>query len=93
MQESTFHRIIGFLHGASAAFVLLGTVITFKLFLVLGIVDALAVSFVFLFLSLFILLLVDALRINRIRLDEVKKQTQILLEIQKSIHDKELPHN
>lgn len=97
MQKTTFDKIAGFLHGASIAFVILGTFITFKIFLFLGVIDALTVSFVFIFISLVILLVVDSFRVNRLRLDEVKKQTQILEKIEKRLNEtteiKELSDN
>ena len=93
MQKATFDRILSFLHGASLAFVIIGTFITFRVFLFLGVLNALLVSFVFLFISLVVTLLIDSFRVNRQRLDEVKKQTQILEKIQKQLDDKKLLDN
>ena len=97
MQKSTFDKIVSFLHGASIAFVILGTFITFKIFLFLGVIDAITVSFVFVFISLVILLFIDSFRVNRLRLDEVKKQTQILERVEKKLNEqtdnKELSDN
>lgn len=93
MQKATFDRILSFLHGASLAFVIIGTFITFRLFLFLGVVNAFLVSFVFLFISLVVTLLIDSFRVNRLRLDEVKKQTQILEKIAKQLDDKKLLDN
>ena len=84
MQESLFNRILSFLHGASIAFVLLGTFATFTFFLSFGLSQALSVSFVFIFLSLVVLLLIDSLKIKREVLDEQKKQTEILQRIEKN---------
>ncbi len=93
MQKTTFDRIYSFLHGASLAFVIVGTFITFRVFLFLGVLNALLVSFIFLFISLVVTLLIDSFRVNRLRLDEVKKQTQILEKIQMQLDDKKLLDN
>ena len=93
MQKATFDRILSFLHGASLAFVIIGTFITFRVFLFLGVLNALLVSFVFLFISLVITLFIDMFRVNRQRLDELKNQTQILEKIAKQLDDKKLLDN
>lgn len=93
MQKATFERILSFLHGASLAFVIIGTFITFRVFLFLGVLNALLVSFVFLFISLVITLFIDMFRVNRQRLDELKNQTQILEKIAKQLDDKKLLDN
>lgn len=93
MQKATFNRILSFLHGASLAFVIIGTFITFRVFLFLGVINALSAAFVFLFISLVITLLIDSFRVNRLRLDEAIKQTQILEKIQIQLDDKKLLDN
>lgn len=93
MQKTTFDRIYSFLHGASLAFVIIGTFITFRIFLFLGVVNALSASFVFLFISLVITLLIDSFRVNRLRLEETQKQTQILEKIQMHLDDTKLLNN
>ncbi|MBL0708879.1 MAG: hypothetical protein JJW00_07530 [Sulfurimonas sp.] len=79
MQKDIFDRIIGFLLGASWAVVLFGALLTFKTFIVFGFWFSLFLTFISLFLSLFIVLAIDAFSVNRKRLQESKKQT-ILLE-------------
>ncbi|WP_345993815.1 hypothetical protein [Sulfurimonas sp. HSL-1716] len=93
MQKTTFDRILGFLHGASLAFVIIGTFMTFKLFLFLGVINSLLVSFVFLFISLVVMLLIDSFRVRRMHLEEIKKQTKILQTIEKRLDDKKLLDN
>jgi uncharacterized membrane protein (DUF106 family) len=78
MQKDKFDRIISFLLGASWAIVLFGTMITFKIFSFLGFSLALFVTIVFIVISLFLILALDAFTVNRQRLEEAKKQTQLL---------------
>jgi len=78
MQETTFHRIVSFLLGASWAIVFFGALITFKSFLFLGLFTAIFFTVFFIFISLFMILALDAFVINRKRLQEVQKQTKLL---------------
>lgn len=93
MQEILFNKILSFLHGASIAFILLGTFATFTFFLSFGIPQALSFSFVFIFLSLLVILLIDSLSIKREMREEQKKQTEILQRIQTDLHDQKLLDN
>jgi len=81
MQKEKFDRIISFLLGASWAIVLFGTLITFKIFSFLGFSLALFITIVFVVISLFLILALDAFSVNRQRLEEAKKQTQLLEKI------------
>jgi hypothetical protein len=81
MQKDKFDRIISFLLGASWAIVLFGTLITFKIFSFLGFSLALFITIVFIVISLFLILALDAFAVNRQRLEEAKKQTQLLEKI------------
>ena len=83
MQETSFHRIVSFLLGASWAVVLFGALITFKSFLFMGLFTAIFLSLCFIFFSLFMVLALDAFVINRQRLQESKKQTELLEELTK----------
>lgn len=78
MQKDIFDRIISFLLGASWAIIILGAIITFKLFLFLGFSLSLFITVVFIVISLFLILTLDAFAVNKERLEEVKKQTQLL---------------
>ncbi len=93
MQESLFNKILSFLHGASVAFIVLGTFATFTYFSPFGLAQALSISFVFIFISLVIVLWVDSLNTKRVTLREMKKQTEILERMEKTLHDKELSDN
>ena len=81
MQKDIFDRIISFLLGASWAIVLLGALIIFKTFLVLGLGLSIFITTLYIFISLFMILALDAFSINRQRLIEEKKQTKLLEKI------------
>ncbi|MDQ1244410.1 MAG: hypothetical protein QG565_750 [Campylobacterota bacterium] len=81
MQKEKFDRIISFLLGASWAIVILGALITFKLFSFLGFSLALFITITFVVISFFLILALDAFSVNRQRLEEAKKQTQLLEKI------------
>lgn len=81
MQKDIFDRIISFLLGASWAIVIFGALITFQLFLFLGVSLALFITILYIFTSLFMILALDAFNINRQRLEEAKKQTKLLEEL------------
>ncbi len=78
MRETTFHRIVSFLLGASWAIVFFGALITFKSLLFLGFFTAVFFTIFFVFMSLFMILALDAFIVNRKRLEETKKQTKLL---------------
>ena len=81
MQKDKFDRIINFLLGASWAIVLFGALITFQSFLILGFPLSLFITIVFVVVSLFLILILDAFVVNRERLDEAKKHTKLLEKI------------
>ncbi|MDD2905897.1 MAG: hypothetical protein WBK95_00815 [Sulfurimonas sp.] len=76
-----FERIINFLLGASWAIVLFGALITFKIFFVLGFGLAFFITILYIVLSLFLILALDAFLVNKERLEEAKKQTKLLEKI------------
>jgi hypothetical protein len=81
MQKDIYERIINFLLGASWAIVLFGALLTFKIFIVFGIVLALFLTLGYIIVSLFLILLLDAFLVNKQRLQEEKKQTKLLEKI------------
>ena len=81
MQKDIFDRIISFLHGASWAVIVFGALITFNLFLFLGFSISLFITIVFVIISLFMVLSLDAFSVNKKRLEEAKKQTKLLEKI------------
>jgi len=78
MQKDKFDRIISFLLGASWAIVIFGALITFQLFSFLGLSLALFITIIFIVVSLFLILILDAFSVNRQRLEEAKKHTKLL---------------
>ena len=81
MQKDIFDRIISFLLGASWAIVVFGALITFKTFLILGLGLSLFITILFVIVSLFMILALDAFAVNREKLQEAKKQTKLLEKI------------
>lgn len=81
MQEDRYDRIISFLLGASWAIVIFGALITFKLFSFLGLSLSIFITVIFIVISLFMILALDAFSINRKKFEESKKQTRLLEEI------------
>ncbi|SFV50863.1 hypothetical protein MNB_SM-7-240 [hydrothermal vent metagenome] len=73
--------ILDFLKGSSWAFALVGSYIVFKSFLIFGLSSALFLTFLFIFVALFLIAAVDAFIINKERDEELKKQTKILQDI------------
>jgi len=78
MQKDIYEKIIGFLLGASWAIVLFGALLTFKIFINFGFIIAIFATLVFIFISLFLILAIDAFLVNKQRLQEAKKQTKLL---------------
>ncbi|ADN09480.1 hypothetical protein [Sulfurimonas autotrophica] len=78
MQKDIYEKIISFLLGASWAVVLFGALLIFKIFINFGFVLAIFATVVFIFISLFLILAIDAFLVNKQRLQEAKKQTKIL---------------
>jgi hypothetical protein len=81
MQKDKFDRIISFLLGASWAIVLFGALIIFKLSIFLGFALSIFLTLLFIILSMFMILALDAFSVNRERLKEAKKQTKLLQEL------------
>ena len=81
MQKDIYERIISFLLGASWAIVLFGALITFKLFISLSIVLAIFSTLLYIVISLFTVLALDAFMVNKERLKEAQKQTKLLEKI------------
>ena len=81
MQKDIFDRTISFLLGASWAIVLFGALITFKTFLILGLGLSLFITMIYIILSMFMMLALDAFAVNKEKLVEMKKQTELLEKI------------
>ena len=79
MQKDIFDRIISFLLGASWGIILFGALSIFTISLFhFGFTIAFLILIGFIIVSLFLVLILDALHINKLRLKEEKKQTQLL---------------
>lgn len=81
MQKEKFDRIVSFLLGASWAIVIIGALITFQLFSPFGFSFAFFITVAFVVVSFFLVLALDAFAINREKLYEVQKQTELLEKI------------
>jgi len=81
MQKDIFDRTIGFLLGASWAILLFGALLTFKTFIFLGLGLSIFITILFMLVSLFMILTLDAFAVNREKLQEAKKQTELLEKI------------
>ena len=86
MQKDIFDKIISFLLGASWAFVVFGAILTFQLLIQFGVGMSLFFTIVFIVISLFMIVLLDALVVNKQKLYEIKKQTLLL---EKLLQEKE----
>lgn len=81
MQKEKFDRIVSFLLGASWAIIIFGALITFQLFSFLGFSLAFFITTAFIVVSFFLILMLDAFSVNREKLEEIKKQTELLEKI------------
>ena len=81
MQKDIYEKIISFLQGASWAIVILGALVTFKFFILLGTFLAIFFTLLYIVFSLFFILALDAFSVNKKRLEESKKQTELLEKI------------
>lgn len=81
MQKDTFERVISFLLGASWGIILFGALAIFLIFLSSSFTIAFLLTLLYVIISLFLLLFLDALHVNKQRLKEAKKQTELLEKI------------
>ncbi len=81
MKKSLFETILSFLLGISWAFLLLGSLLTFKTFLDFGLFTAIFASIIFVFVTLFFILLLETMNLYRESHEEKRKQTKLLFDI------------
>ncbi len=81
MQKDIYEKLISFLLGASWAIVLVGALVVFKTFLSFSFSFALLATVFYVIVSLFLILLLDSFGVNKARLREAKKQTELLEKI------------
>jgi len=89
MQKDIYEKIISFLLGASWAIVFFGALITFKTFLVLGVILSLFITLLYIIVTLFLILLLDAFMVNKQKLALMQEQTQILKNIESKLSEAE----
>jgi len=81
MQKDIYDRIISFLLGASWGIIFFGAYLTFKTSISFGTAYAVFFTILFIIISLFLILMLDAFAVNKERLEEAKKQTELLEKI------------
>ena len=91
MKRNTHDSLLSFLGGASWAFAIVGTWVTFQSFIFLGVISAALFAFLFLFLALFSIVVLENLSISRDRHNESLKQTKILIEIRDALNSNSSP--
>jgi hypothetical protein len=78
MKRTTFDALVGFLQGIFWAILLLGAWLTYHIAANFGVGFAVIMTFIYIFVMLIALLLIEAIRLQRIRTEEVQKQTELL---------------
>ena len=84
--HNTHDTLLSLLGGASWGFAIVGTWVTFQSFIFLGVVTALLFAFLFLFIALFSIVILENLSMSRDRHNELSKQTAILIEIRDALN-------
>ncbi len=83
--RNTHDTLLSFLGGASWAFAIAGTWVTFQSFIFLGVITASLFAFLFLFIALFSVVILENLSLSRDRHNESLKQTALLTQIRDSL--------
>jgi len=81
MKRNSHSLLLSFLSGASWAFAIIGVWVTFQSFIFLGFINALLFSFLFLFIALLVIVILENLLLARDHYEESLKQTELLEEI------------
>ena len=81
MKKSLFETLLSFLLGTSWAVLLLGSLLTFKTFLDLGVFTAIFATIIFIFTTLFFILILETMNVFRDGHEEKRKQTKLLYDI------------
>ncbi len=89
MSKSLYETILSFLLGISWAFLVLGALLTFDTFIDFGIFTALFSTIIFIFITLFCILLLETLNLYREAHEEKKKQTRLLMDIKSLLQDEQ----
>ena len=81
MKKSLFETLLSFLLGTSWAVLILGSLLTFKTFLDLGVFTAIFATIVFIFTTIFFILVLETMNVFRDGHEEKRKQTKLLYDI------------
>jgi len=81
MKKSLFETLLSFLLGTSWAVLILGSLLTFKTFLDLGVFTAVFATIIFIFMTLFFILVLETMNVFRDGHEEKRKQTKLLYDI------------
>jgi len=81
VKKSLFETILSFLLGTSWAVLILGALLTFKTFLDLGLYTAVFATIIFIFTTLFFILVLESMNLFRESYEEKRKQTKLLYDI------------
>lgn len=92
MKKSSFLAYLSFLSGASWAYMTIGAIAIYTLFSSFGFYIALFFAISFVFTGMLVIVFLEALRIQRSKLDEMEKQTALLERLEKKLGDS-LPDN
>ena len=81
MKKPAYETILSFLIGASWAFLLLGSLLTFQTSLIFGFMTAVFSTIIYIFILLFFILILEMMNLYKENHDENRKQTTLLREI------------
>jgi len=85
MKRSIFEGILSLLLGVSWAFLIIGTYVTFNTFSTYSFYFAILASFIFLFIGLFLILLLEMMDLQMKKFKEMQKQTELLNQINENL--------
>lgn len=85
MKKTAFETILSFLLGVSWAFLFLGAFLTFQSFLDFGYASAVFATIVFIFVTLFFILVLETMNLYRESHEEKRKQTKLLYDIREML--------
>ncbi|MDP3265372.1 MAG: hypothetical protein Q8M39_00960 [Sulfuricurvum sp.] len=83
--RNTHNSLLSFLVGSSWGFAIVGTWVTFQSLIFLGVVTASLFAFLFLFIALFSIVILENFSMSRDRHTESLKQTALLEEIRDAL--------
>ena len=81
MKRSTFDALVGFLQGVFWAFLIIGAWLTFHIVALFDTALSIFMTGLYVFFMLIAVLLLESMRVYRLKADEIKSQTLLLEEI------------